>query len=204
MVAAAGTLGQPRPLLPRCSGAPVRRGGRHGGRRLSEAARLVPRARYVRGLAEGRGVTGHRCRQGAAGGAVCALLPGPVPPPRAFWRAAPGGRRPSCRASPTPAPGGPCGREILATPRERPPFPPRSSLPHRAGLRRERRAPSRPVPVGCAPGRWVRGRARLTPTGPAGLGSVGLPAGPPRQDGQALLGGGSAAVPRPLPTLRAP
>lgn len=200
MIAAAGTLGQSRPLLPCYSGAPVRRGSRHGGRRLTEAARLVPRARDVRGLAEGRGVAGHRGRRGTAGRAVCTVLPRPVPPLRSFWRAAPGGRRPSCRTSPTPAPGGPCGREILVAPRERPPFPWRSSLPHQAGLRRERRAPCRPVRVGCT----ARARGGLAPGGAAGMSSAALASrSRTTRMPRAPVGGGSAAVLRPLPNLPA-
>lgn len=163
MVATAGTLGQSRPLLPRCSAAPVRRGGRHGGRRLPEAARLVPRARDVRGLTEGRGVTGHRGRRGTAGRAVSVVRSSPLLSRPATPRVLAGTTR---RASPLlPRLPHPCSwgvraaaKLFLAIPRERPPFPPRSSLPHQAGLWRERRASSRPVPVGCTAGRWVRGR----------------------------------------------
>lgn len=204
VVAAAGTLGQPRPLLPRCSGAPVRRGGRHGGRRLPKAARLVPRARDVRGLAEGRGVTGHRGRRGRARRAISSVLPcpvpsGPVPPPRAFWRAAPDGRRPSCRASPTPAPGGPCGCETLATPRERLPFPPRSSSPTRPacggkGGPRPGRSPS-----GARRGGGCGAGPARRPEVPRASAGSRCPQVPQDRMPRALVG-----PLRPLPSLRAP
>lgn len=219
MVAAAGTLGQTRRLLPRHAGGdPVRRGGRHVGRRLPEASRLVPRPRGVRGLAEGRGVTGHRGGLGAAGRGVGAALPCPVPPPCAFWRAAARGRRPS-RRGPPGRPERPCSPLSPAGQAPgvgsghpcRPPPPSLSARPA-AAARWGEAAPARPGgrPSGARRGGgcWAGAapNAGFVLEGPAWLGSAALPAGPARQRaprrGRRRLGGRPAALRLLCPSRR--